>query len=337
MKLRADAVFEGGGVKGIGLVGGVAAIEDAGYEFVNLAGTSAGAIVASLLAVDFKADQIKEEMEKLDYNSFKDEGLLDKLGIIGKGLSIGFEYGIYEGEYFEKWLEGLLLRKGKTTFGQILTKEYKNGKAGERYKYRLQVIAADITDRRLLVLPGDLKSFGYDPEQFSISRAVRMSMSIPFFFEPVKLRDTNGRDHYIVDGGVLSNYPIWLLDDGKKNPPWPTFGFKLTEPDKRALKPADRNPINNPISFLKSVIGTMMDAHDNYHISMSTGDYDRTIGIPTVVTVNGVEEEIKTVDFDISREKSQALYENGVKAGAEFLDKWDFAEWKKKYRSGKAF
>jgi NTE family protein len=334
MKLRADAVFEGGGVKGIGLVGAVAEIEKAGYEFVNLAGTSAGAIVASLLAVDYKADQIKEEMEKLDYNSFKDEGLLDKLGIIGKGLSIGFEYGIYEGEYFEKWLEGLLLKKGKTTFGEILTTEYKSGKAGERYKYRLQVIAADITDRRLLVLPGDLKSFGYDPDQFSISRAVRMSMSIPFFFEPVKLRDMNGRDHYILDGGVLSNYPIWLLDDGKKNPPWPTFGFKLTEPDKRALKPGDRNPINNPISFLKSVIGTMMDAHDNYHISMSTGDYDRTVGIPTVVAVGGVEEEIKTVDFDISQEKSQALYDNGVRVGAAFLEKWDFAEWKKKYRSG---
>ena len=333
MKLRADAVFEGGGVKGIGLVGAVAEIEKAGYEFVNLAGTSAGAIVASLLAVDYKADQIKEEMEKLDYNSFKDEGLLDKLGIIGKGLSIGFEYGIYEGEYFEKWLEGLLLKKGKTTFGEILTQEYKNGKAGEKYKYRLQVIAADITDRRLLVLPGDLKSFGYDPDQFSISRAVRMSMSIPFFFEPVKLRDMNGRDHYIVDGGVLSNYPIWLLDDVKKNPPWPTFGFKLTEPDKRALKPGDRNPINNPISFLKSVIGTMMDAHDNYHISMSTGDYDRTVGIPTVVTVDGVDKEIKTVDFDITQEESQALYDNGVRAGAAFLEKWDFAEWKKKYRS----
>jgi predicted acylesterase/phospholipase RssA len=56
MKLRADAVFEGGGVKGIGLVGAVAEIEKAGYEFVNLAGTSAGAIVASLLAVDYKAD-----------------------------------------------------------------------------------------------------------------------------------------------------------------------------------------------------------------------------------------------------------------------------------------
>lgn len=83
--MKTDAVFEGGGVKGIGLVGAVSIIESAGYEFENLAGTSAGAIVASLLAVDYKADEIKSELERLDYNKFKDEGLLDKLRHHRKG------------------------------------------------------------------------------------------------------------------------------------------------------------------------------------------------------------------------------------------------------------
>jgi NTE family protein len=159
-----------------------------------------------------------------------------------------------------------------------------------------------------------------------------MSMSIPLFFEPVKLRDESGRPHYVVDGGVLSNYPIWLLDDNSPNPPWPTFGFKLMEPDARAIKEGSRNPINNPISFLKAVVGTMMDAHDNYHISKSKGDYDRTIGISTVVKVNGTEKEIKTVDFDMTREESAALYENGVKAAKGFLKTWDFDQWKKDFR-----
>ena len=329
MALKADAVFEGGGVKGIGLVGAVSEIEKAGYEFENLAGTSAGAIVASLLAVGYKAEEIKRELERLNYNDFKDEGLLDKLGIIGKGLSIGFEYGIYEGEYFEKWLERLLQAKGKTTFGDIKT-DYPE----EKYKYKLQVIAADITDRKLLVFPGDLKYFGYDPDSFSISRAVRMSMSIPLFFEPVKLQDSSGKAHFIVDGGVLSNYPIWLLDDNTtNNPPWPTFGFKLIESDKRKFKNPDRNPINNPISFLKAVMGTMMDAHDNYHISKSKGDYDRTIGIPTVISLNSVDKEIKTTDFDITQDESHELFKNGVDAAQNFLKAWDFEGWKKKYRN----
>ena len=330
MALKADAVFEGGGVKGIGLVGAVSEIEKAGYVFENLAGTSAGAIVASLLAVGYSAAEIKNELERLNYNDFKDEGLLDKLGFFGKSLSIGFEYGIYEGEFFEDWLERLLVAKGKTTFGQIKTK-YKD----DKYKYKFQAIAADISDRRLLVLPNDLKLFGINPDGFSISRAVRMSMSIPFFFEPVELRDTSGRKHFIVDGGLLSNYPVWLLDDGSDDPPWPTFGFKLMEPDKRELQKAKRNPINNPISFLKAIVGTMLDAHDSYHISKSKGDYDRTIGIPTVITIDNMDKEIGTIDFSITPEESQALYENGVEVAKKFLETWDFDEWKEKYRQKK--
>lgn len=330
MALKADAVFEGGGVKGIGLVGAVSEIERAGYMFENLAGTSAGAIVSSLLAVGYNSVELKEELEQLNYNDFKDEGLLDKLGFIGKSLSLGFEYGIYEGEFFENWLERLLVAKGKTTFGDITT-EYEE----EKYRYKFQAIAADITDRRLLVLPGDLRDLGYDPDKFSISRAVRMSMSIPLFFEPVKLEDASGRTHFIVDGGVLSNYPIWLLDDGTSDPPWPTFGFKLIEPNKRALKQPDRNPINNPVSFMKAVIGTMLDAHDSYHISKSKGDYDRTIGISTVINLNGIEKEINTTDFGITQEESQALFDNGVEVAKQFIETWDFDEWKKKYRKKK--
>jgi NTE family protein len=332
MAQKVDAVFEGGGVKGIGLVGAVYEIEKAGYEFENLAGTSAGAIVASLLAVGYKSEEIKAELETLNYNNFKDEGLLDKLGIIGKSLSIGFEYGIYEGEYFEDWLDRLLRAKGKTTFGDIIMPDYQEGITAPKYKHKLQVIAADISDRRLLVLPGDLEGLGYDPDKFSISRAVRMSMSIPLFFEPVRLQDSSGRTHFIVDGGVLSNYPIWLLDDGTSEPPWPTFGFKLIELDKRAQKGPERNPINNPVSFLKAIVGTVLDAHDSYHISKSKGDYDRTIGIPTTIILNGVEKEIKTTDFNITQEEGQTLFANGVRVAKRFVEAWDFDEWKKKYR-----
>jgi len=327
MSKKADAVFEGGGVKGIGLVGAVSEIEKAGYEFENLAGTSAGAIVAGLLAVGYTAAEIKQEMEKLDYNKFKDEGLLDKLGPLGKGITIGSSYGIYAGEYFESWYDSLLGAKGKKTFGQIKT-EYKD----DKYKYKFQAIAADISDRKLLVLPGDLSYFGFDPDQFSISRAVRMSMSIPIFFEPVKLRDSSGVDHYIVDGGVLSNYPIWLLDDGTSTPSWPTFGFKLVKPDQRVLKKGESNSIDSIASFLKALASTTMDAHDNYHISNSKGDFDRTMAIPTVINLRGLDIEIKTTDFDITQEESQALFDNGAEVARTFLKSWNFDQWVEKYR-----
>jgi len=107
------------------------------------------------------------------------------------------------------------------------------------------------------------------------------------------------------------------------------------EPDKRKLKEAKRNPINNPISFLKAIVGTMLDAHDSYHVSKSKGDYDRTIGISTVIKLNGIDKEIGTTDFNINQEESQAVFENGMKAAQQFLKKWDFEKWKKKYRRKK--
>ncbi|HTU96649.1 MAG TPA: patatin-like phospholipase family protein, partial [Solirubrobacteraceae bacterium] len=49
-ELVADLALEGGGVKGIGIVGAVSALAEAGYRFQRVAGTSAGAIAAALIA-----------------------------------------------------------------------------------------------------------------------------------------------------------------------------------------------------------------------------------------------------------------------------------------------
>ena len=325
--MKVDAVFEGGGVKGIGFTGAIAVMEEAGYKFENIAGTSAGAIIAALLAVGYTSEEIKDELEILNYNYFKDPSTLSKLGIIGKIINIIARYGIYKGDFFEEWMEGLLQRKGITTFGQLVT-DYPE----EKYRYKLQIVATDITNKRLLVLPRDIKKFGLDPDEFSISKAVRMSMSLPLFFKPVKIIDNNDKEHIIVDGGVLSNYPIWILDDNSNDPPWPTFGFKLMEPNKRELAVGEKGYIKNSVNYLQSLVGTMLEAHDKLYISESRGDYDRTIGIQTTVHVNGRDKDIKTTDFNITREEGLLLYENGEKMAKSFLETWNFEEWKDKYR-----
>jgi len=327
MMRKIDAVFEGGGVKGIGLVGAVSVIEKAGYKFENLAGTSAGAIVAGLLAVGFNSEEIKEELKKLNYNDFKDEKFNSEYELFEKGLKIISKKGIYKGDYFKKWFEKLLKKKEKYKFGDIKTK-YKDNK----YKYKLQVIASDLTDQCLLVLPGDLQKFGVDPDDFNISTAIRMSMGIPIFFEPVEIKDKNDITHYIVDGGLLSNYPVWLLDDGKSDPKWPTFGFKLMEPQKRTLKEPSLNPINDTYDYLLAIYGTLRDGHDNYHISESSGDYARTIGISTEIELNNIKKQIGTTYFDITEKESNLLFKNGEVAAEKFLKNWNFQNWKEKYR-----
>lgn len=311
---RLDAVFEGGGVKGTALVGAIAVTERLGYQFVNLAGTSAGAIVAALLAAGYSATELRQVMDALDYSRFKDKGLVDRIPLLGPALSLGFEKGIYEGAYFEGWLRDLLAAKGVQTFGDLVMEESKDD---PKYRYKLQVIATDISRGKMLVLPRDIADYGLDPDKMDVARAVRMSMSIPFFFEPVVLHDVNNNPSYIVDGGVLSNYPIWLFDDGSPDPPWPTIGYKLVEPGE-----GRPNPVRGPITLFAALFATMMEAHDARYIQDS--NFVRTVPIPTL--------GVQTTEFDLSSERREALYQSGVKAAEEFFAHWDFESYKRRYR-----
>jgi NTE family protein len=73
-------VLQGGGVKGIGLVGAVNTLREVSYPDVQrVAGTSAGAIVAALIAAGTLSGQIENAMRGLDYVRFEDGGLLPHL------------------------------------------------------------------------------------------------------------------------------------------------------------------------------------------------------------------------------------------------------------------
>jgi len=317
-----NGVFEGGGVRGIGHVGAACGMEAAGYRFVDLAGSSAGAIVAALLAAGYGCRELKQEMERLDYRNLKGKEFLDFFGPVGKALSVVFTLGIYNTDYLEKWLDELLERKNKRRFSDV-----------EQSGRTLKITASDLTDRKLLVFPDALPSFGLDPGSFPIAKAVRMSVSIPVFFEPVRLKGKDGKTHLLVDGGLLSNYPMWVLDDGTKALKRPTFGFKFYDAASAPCKPDLWGSVNLA-DYLKALVSTCMDAYDNSHVTK--GDYERTIKIPTEVRM-GEGREIKKIngtDFDITEEESRALFENGRNAAEQFLARWDFEEWKRRYRNG---
>lgn len=312
-KKKVDAVFEGGGVRGIGLVGAAAVVEERGYELENVAGTSAGAIVASLLAAGYSARELTGIMREVDYNEFKDTSVIDRVPLVGKLASLLFEKGIFEGDYLEQWLGELLRAKGVTTFRDLILDRYKDD---PRYKYRLQVVAADISSGTLLRLPHDIRSYGMAPDDLSVVRAVRMSMSIPLFYEPVQLKDASGRVHYVVDGGLLSNFPVWIFDDGTPDPPWPTFGFRLVEGK------VEGNEITGPYTFLKAIVKTMLSAHDNRYIQES--DFVRTIAVQAGC--------VGPVEFDLTPKKRDGLYDSGRSAAESFLSEWDFERYKRDFR-----
>ncbi|HEX6989647.1 MAG TPA: patatin-like phospholipase family protein, partial [Bacillota bacterium] len=191
----ADLVLEGGGVKGIGLVGALIEAEARGYRWVNLAGTSAGAIVAALVAAGYRAAELAAILEHLDYRRFARPSGLGRVPLIGLPLNLVFRLGLYSGDALETWVADLLAARGVRVFGDLVIPEF----AGDpRYRYRLQVVATDLTRRRRLVLPRDARHYGLDPDAGPVARAVRMSAGVPFFFEPVILAGRRGRRGVIV-------------------------------------------------------------------------------------------------------------------------------------------
>ena len=201
----ADGVFEGGGVKGLALVGGLLEFADHGYtDWVNVAGTSAGAIVAAYLATGHSAEQAKALLEATDFATFEDFGRGGLL--VGGIVDLLAHHGLAHGQVFHEWFNRAV---GGQTFADI-----------EKGGRTLKLIASDTTRHQMLVLPEDLAQFldprsgsPIDPGLTLVADAVRMSMSIPYFFTPITLVHGTTREACtIVDGGVVSNFPVWIFD-----------------------------------------------------------------------------------------------------------------------------
>ena len=96
----ADLVFQGGGVKGIGLVGAYSVLEERGYRPVNMAGASAGAIVAALVAAGYSAEELRSIMMEIPFDKFMDEAWEDHIWLLARPSSLLKDKGVYEGRYF---------------------------------------------------------------------------------------------------------------------------------------------------------------------------------------------------------------------------------------------
>ena len=134
--------------------------------------------------------------------------------------------GMHSGDYLVEWLGGILEEIGVTTFEQLRMDD-PGSSLPEASRYSLIVHTADITRRKVVRLPWDYGNYGLDPGRQRIVDAVRASMSIPFFFEPVRLHApaatydgvTYSKGSVIwVDGGLLSNFPVEVFDRSDGQP-----------------------------------------------------------------------------------------------------------------------
>jgi NTE family protein len=328
---RADLVLSGGGVKGIGLVGAVAALVDGGYHPHRISGTSAGALVGAMLAAathsgQFDAKLLKKLAMDIDYPGLLDQGPIERIPLLGPAWGVLSGDGVYRGDALHRWIESELARFGVTTFADLAIAD-RNLPAEQRY--RLVVTVADVTLGQLVRFPWDYQRiYGLDPDRQSVAEAVRASTAIPFFYRPAKLTSAAGRESTLVDGGLLSNFPIDSLDrtDGRK-PRWPTFGVTLL-PDL----PADNEQVVpglrllhrlRPPSLLEGVVTTILVGRDQAYLNQPWVRA-RAISVDT--------KDVGVLDFNLSDEDKESLYADGLRAGREFLKTWNWADYLTRFR-----
>lgn len=320
---RADLVLEGGGVKGIALVGAVLGLAEGGYAFPRVAGTSAGAIVGSVLAALQRAGEPLSRLEDiartLDYSRFRDRGLpgslLGPFGFLTDGLSVLLEGGAYEGDYLVRWLRGVLLDLGVESFGDLRTHD-----AGDdgalHHRYGLVVMASDLSRRRLVQLPWDYPEYNLDPDEQPVVDAVRASASIPYFFEPVELAGARGRST-LVDGGLLSNYPIGTFDRLDEIPPrWPTLGVRLDALGIGRERPP--RPVRGPVRTGIALVETAIEACQAEHV-LDPCNVARSVYVDTA--------GVSAIDFGLDDAQQAQLLAAGLAGARGFLRDWDFARW----------
>jgi NTE family protein len=338
-ELVADLALEGGGVKGIALVGAVLALSEAGYRFRAVAGTSAGAIAATLIASITKAGRsmttLRGYMDKMVFANFMREGRLHSFldhegGKIGSLIAdagiLSERMGLYSGDYLEEWMAPILSDLGVRTFSDLRLAADPGQSVPSGHDYRLVVHTSDITRAQLVRLPWDYPLYGCDPDTMDVIEAVRASMSIPFFFEPVRFnaKETTVddvptpdggfvRQHYAggtvtwVDGGMLRNFPIHAFDraDGG-NPRWPTIGIKLSSLQHEfPATEACEHSIAEGIRCLR----TMMNEWDAYSVDATTAG--RTVFVDN--------DGISATDFTLTSDQQTTLFINGARAATAFI------------------
>ena len=301
MKSVEKLVFEGGGIKGIAFLGSLSVMKDQLCNVNAFAGTSVGSIAATLMAIGYELDETKDIMWNTDFKKFFDH----EYDIPIDMYSIIKDYGICSGNNFNKWITNLIEKKTGNenyTFNQLW----------EERKKDLVIVTTNIT-----CLNPKYLSYRNHPGM-ALKDAIRMSMSIPMVFNPVKFED-----NYYVDGGVIDNYPIHVFDGkypgdidainnrvpANKN----TLGFRLLSnyDDTSSSESLKKYPIKSVLSYSMAVFeGVLKSTSRQYNGDRS---WNRTLQIYT--------HNISALDFSLSEKDKEELYQSGIDAALDYFRK----------------
>ncbi|GAB5400902.1 MAG: hypothetical protein Aureis2KO_24870 [Aureisphaera sp.] len=227
-----SVVFKGGGVLGMAYAGAVEVLEEQNIlqNVQRSAGTSAGSVVALMVALGYTSAEIKKVVNDTNFKDFEDHW---------NPLRVSTKYGLYKGDFLLNWIEGIVAQKANKdiTYGEMKSQGFKE----------LKVFATNLNTQLAQEFSAEIT-----PE-VKLTESVRASMSIPLFFAAWQFPGGAPNSHIYVDGGVLYNYPInaFELDT--------TLGFFLH--DKHNLSGSDLE-YDHLLKYVESLFQTLLKAQE---------------------------------------------------------------------------
>jgi predicted acylesterase/phospholipase RssA len=294
-----NLVFQGGGTKGFAFIGVIRALDE--YNILpfikRYAGSSIGSLAATLLAVGYSYNEIKDELLSLNLSIFREVG--NECGCLTIFFNIFKDYGLYKNNKIYDFIGKLIAKKTNTN-----NKDYSFKNLYDDKGIELVITGTSLTKSKThyfhyLTFP-----------DMSIRKAVQISTALPFIYKPVKF---NGE--MMIDGGILNNYPIYIFDHGNilKNIPvkdydynTKTLGFVFSN-DILDQKDNDVVGIRDYYEDIVKLILTEIE-----RLKISDGYWERTVKIQTGLI---------GTDFKISDIEKKQLIESGYIATIDYLTK----------------
>lgn len=277
------AIFGGGGIRGLAYCGAYKAMLENNIKLTGCAGSSIGAVFASLLSLGYTYNEIYEILADVSYEMFID-------------INVDFkkELAISKGKIFLEWIREKIEKK---FYGD----NYKKGEMPEvRFcdiKSKLIIYSVDLTNLKF-------KEFSSQKTpDFEIARAVRASVSMPGLFTPLELDNA-----MIVDGDLLKSTPLWRVSNTIKNSSDRIIEFRL-EDNETPKK------IGNSIEYLNRVYNAICGFATDYIVDLYK-EKDRF----DYIKINT--ENVSVVDFLIPKEKKQELFNTGYKITKEYFEQY---------------
>ena len=197
-------VFEGGGAKGVAYTGALLAMAESKCWFRAVAGASAGAITAALIASGLPPEAMESMTDKA-------------LEFVRTGVWAGLRRlrsttGYFQSDSLRTWLNGIFKEQAKKG-GAIPSADVTFDELYAATGIELNVVATDLSLKTQVIFSH------IETPKCAVADAVVASSSIPFAFPSRLLQVADGEEgdrlsyHTIVDGGVWSNFPIHIFED----------------------------------------------------------------------------------------------------------------------------